>query len=677
RRRDGTFFTPPALVREILRQAVACHLAPRLSRTEEAVDGSLDDPDPELQRALIALTVLDPAVGSGAFLVEALRLLHGPGEPIAARVRLLVTRRLFGVDRHPGAVRVCELRLWLEVLRAMRGRGTSDVTPLPNLDAAVRAGDALIDPLHGRSLDGPVSGLLAGDHRALERAHGAAKRGALAAMRHRERRAIERELLDREAALDLRIAEFLEARRTPTLFGNPAPPTRTARLELERLRHERSEVRHERRRITRDTAAAPFAIAAAFAPVVAQRGGFDLVVGNPPWVRAERLPPATRQTLALRYRWWRSGGGAGRTGWRHLPDLSIAFAERAFELLAPGGTLALLLPAKIATTAYAQSCRGALAERATLHRVADLGKDPRAGFDATTYPLALIASRRAPAPGHMVRLGLTADAPAESQAAWRNARRWSLSAPAAQRVAERLAVLHPPLSERVAAQLGVKTGANVAFLDPPPELHEYCRMAIRGRDLRPFRIAARIRLLWPADDRGRPWPSLPGPVRRYLSEHLDRLRHRADSQRGPWWSLFRTGAATAAHRVAWRDLARRLEAAAVEDPMTVPLNSCYVAAVPSAEAACALAAWLNATPIRALARLAAEPAAGGCARFAARAIGGLPLPRRVLADAVLAGLAHAGCNRDVQAAIDERAEDLLELSAPDAQSLRDVAADCS
>ncbi|MGH7584066.1 MAG: hypothetical protein ACREL5_12650, partial [Gemmatimonadales bacterium] len=56
RRRDGTFFTPPALAREILRQAVACHLAPRLSRTEEAVDGSLDDPDPELQRALIALT---------------------------------------------------------------------------------------------------------------------------------------------------------------------------------------------------------------------------------------------------------------------------------------------------------------------------------------------------------------------------------------------------------------------------------------------------------------------------------------------------------------------------------------------------------------------------------------------------------------------------------------------
>ena len=86
-------------------------------------------------------------------------------------------------------------------------------------------------------------------------------------------------------------------------------------------------------------------------------------------------------------------------------------------------------------------------------------------------------------------------------------------------------------------------------------------------------------LLWPADERGNPWRSLPDPVERHLNAQLGRLERRADQQRGPWWQLFRTGAATAAHRVVWRDLAAELQAAVVTDPRAVPLNTCYVAAV--------------------------------------------------------------------------------------------------
>ena len=119
RRAAGAFFTPPALVDAVVREAVACHLALRLGRSEGMTFRALDDPDPLLRRALADITVLDPAVGSGAFLVGCLAVLHGPGERDSVRVRHLVTRRLHGTDRHPGAVRLCELRLWLEVLRAM------------------------------------------------------------------------------------------------------------------------------------------------------------------------------------------------------------------------------------------------------------------------------------------------------------------------------------------------------------------------------------------------------------------------------------------------------------------------------------------------------------------------------------------------------------------------------
>ncbi|MGH7524679.1 MAG: hypothetical protein ACREK8_10265, partial [Gemmatimonadales bacterium] len=83
---------------------------------------------------------------------------------------------------------------------------------------------------------------------------------------------------------------------------------------------------------------------------------------------------------------------------------------------------------------------------------------------------------------------------------------------------------------------------------------------------------------------------------------------------------------------------------------------------------------LNASPIRALARLNAEPAAGGCARFAARTIGSLPLPASVLGHPVLAALANTALNHDVQDAIDDCAVHILGLSRDECEVLTGVAA---
>lgn len=659
RRAAGAFFTPPALVDALVREAVACHLALRLGRGEGATLRALDDPDPVLRRALADVTVLDPAVGSGAFLVGSLAVLHGPGQRNAVRVRHLVTRRLHGTDRHPGAVRLCELRLWLEVLRAMRGRPPSAVTPLPNLDAAVRAGDAIVDPLFGHPLAAGAVARLRSRQRDVRHAHGAERHRAMRHLHHDEARAVHAALVEREASLDRAIAELMSAAGAVSLFGTRDPLTAAALKQLNVLRCDRTEVRTERRRIERDESAAPLAIHAAFAPAIARRGGFDLVVGNPPWVRAQHIPPATRRVLAARYRWWQSGS---TIGWGQLPDLSIAFAERGFELLAPSGTLAFLLPAKLVTAGYASACRGALSSRATLHCVADLADDPRAGFDATTYPLALIASRKISMPDHCVRLGLSHDAPRQEQHTWQGTAHWSVAAPAVQRIAARLARDHPQLRTAVRAQLGVKTGANEAFLNPPDALAEWCRPAVRGRDLRAFRVITTTRLLWPADAVGAPWPHLPAAVRAHLARHEERLRRRADQSGECWWRLFRVGPATSPWRVAWRDLALRLEAVALPHGDPVPLNSCYVAALPSRDAADALTAWLNASVVNTLARAAAEPASGGYARFGARAIGSLPLPATVLGDPVLIRLGASGRDgEDVQQSIDDHVAGTLSL----------------
>ncbi len=159
------------------------------------------------------------------------------------------------------------------------------------------------------------------------------------------------------------------------------------------------------------------------------------------------------------------------------------------------------------------------------------------------------------------------------------------------------------------------------------------RWALRGRDIAPVQPRSRTRLLWTHGPDGSPLPRLPPRAAEYVGLHLRALRARADDAGGPAWTLFRARAAAAPHRVVWADLSSRLRAASLSGlPEIIPLNSCYVGLATSDAAADRLAAWLNSSWLRAAARAAAVPAAGGCARYTAATVGALPLPTAVLAD---------------------------------------------
>ena len=144
RRRSGSHYTPRALTEPIVRRT----LEPVLVRLREAAGGSAPRPE-----AVLDLKVCDPAMGSGAFLVEACRQLgdalieawkiHGgrpeippdEDETIFAR-RLIAQKCLYGVDRNPLAVDLAKLSLWLVTLAKDH--------PLTFLDHALRAGDSLV-----------------------------------------------------------------------------------------------------------------------------------------------------------------------------------------------------------------------------------------------------------------------------------------------------------------------------------------------------------------------------------------------------------------------------------------------------------------------------------------------------------------------------------------------------
>jgi hypothetical protein len=678
RRASGTYYTPAALVHRVVDAALRALVASRVGVSEERAEALLVRADPAALNVLRTAAVLDPAVGSGAFLLGALERMAAFREGTAPEPVLrrdILRRNLFGVDVDAGAVRLAELRLWLAVVADDPTADPMRVQPLPNLDCLIRQGDSLADPLPGghHGAPDPARAQEIGRLRRLAvLSSGTEKTASVRALRRLEVAAVRESLRAREAAAERMVAEALEAARAPTLFGPRRPLDAAARRRLSELRRVRHEARLVRRRAERNDELPWLHFEGQFAEVFA-RGGFDLVVGNPPWVRAETLPPAVRARLSGRYRWWRSARGRG---YAHQPDLSLAFVERAWELTSPGGVVALLVPAKLATAGYGAVARDALARTGTVCASADLGSDVTAVFEATAYPHALVVAKRAAPSGHRVRGGLGLDSPAgPRQADLEGGAPWVITPDPVRTAVAELRERFPTVGGSWRAQLGAKTGANAVFLDPAAELEpELMRWAVRGRDVRQFTVLRRTRLLWPHGPDGAPLPSLPPRAAAWIARHQVTLRSRADYRGGPVWTVFRTAAACATHRVVWPDLARRLTGVALPpDGMLVPLNTCYVAAVPTRPAALALAAWLNTTWVRALARLDAMPAASGFARFSGSVVERLPLPPAAIGNGDLAARARAGSRDGSQTALDALAADLLALSSRSRRALAEAA----
>lgn len=138
RKTTGSYYTPPALVSALLDSA----LDPVL---DEAVSSSSDPAQKE--RNLLAVTVCDPASGSGGFLVAAARRIarrlaqarSGEDEPTPEAVQHalhdVVARCIYGVDMNDLAAELAKVSLWLEALEPGK--------PLGFLDARIRIGNSL------------------------------------------------------------------------------------------------------------------------------------------------------------------------------------------------------------------------------------------------------------------------------------------------------------------------------------------------------------------------------------------------------------------------------------------------------------------------------------------------------------------------------------------------------
>jgi SAM-dependent methyltransferase len=651
RRTSGVYYTPHELVSRVAEHALSAALvAPTLRQVRD-------------------LRVLDPACGSGAFLVYVLERLGdlrrelGETGPIAAIRRDVLARSVFGVDLNPTAVWLCELRLWLSVVIESDEQDPLRVPPLPNLDRNIRTGDALAGAAFSHE-----AGALVGSARVVElrrqymRATGVRKQSLARTLDREERRRVVAQV-DREIhSTQYARAELLVVQRARDLFGQRVPTSAESKRELKRLRELLRSSRKERRRIA-DGGALPFSFAAFFADAQA-RGGFDVVLGNPPWVRLHRIPVSLRVRFKESYEVYRSApwqAGAASAGvapgFASQVDLAALFVERSVALLRDGGVVSLLLPVKLWRSLAGGGLRQFLSRRTDVIRLEDLSQSAHA-FDAAVYPSLLVA-RVGDANSNRLTVAVH-DRTAQRE--WRLSAHdlpfddspgspWILLTPDARASFDRVRAAGIPLSSSSfgAPRLGVKSGCNAAFVvrvkDAARELASIVdadgeegsvelallRPALRGDAVVPWdRSPCEEVILWTHDERGAPLARLPDRARAWLRRRYGELAGRSDAAHSRrWWSLFRVDAAdTSTSRVVWADFGRRPRALVLPpgDP-TVPLNTCYVVRCPDHGDARALAAILNSRLAAAWLNALAEPARGGYRRYLGWTVGQLPLPR--------------------------------------------------
>lgn len=135
RKTTGSYYTHPSLIRCLLDSAL-----------EPLLGEAMKKPDPE--EALLSLKVVDPACGSGHFLIAAAHRIAkdlavvrtGEGEPppeiLREALRDVVANCIYGVDINPLAVELCKVALWLESLDPRK--------PLGFLDHRIKSGNSII-----------------------------------------------------------------------------------------------------------------------------------------------------------------------------------------------------------------------------------------------------------------------------------------------------------------------------------------------------------------------------------------------------------------------------------------------------------------------------------------------------------------------------------------------------
>jgi type II restriction/modification system DNA methylase subunit YeeA len=442
--KDGSFFTPGFITMYMCRETIRRTVIQKFNDTKNWNCDNLEhlydkiDNREEANSIINSITICDPAVGSGHFLVSALNeiiaikselkvltdrqgkrlkeynvtvendeliitddegqlFVYNPRNPESQRIQetlfhekqTIIENCLFGVDLNPNSVKICRLRLWIELLKNAyyKAPDFAELETLPNIDINIKCGNSLISRY---TLDADIKKALTGSTWDIN-SYRIAVMSYRNAKTKEEKRELERlintiknDFESKVSKNDKRFIKLAKARGLLMSLTNQTSLFERSKSELAKWNKEVNDLNKtitdldteieqiKSNRIYENA----FEWRFEFPEVLNDDGdfiGFDAVIGNPPYIRQEELGDI-KPFLSNTYKVY-----AGTA------DILVYFFELSLNILRTQGIFSMITSNKFIKSNYGKNTRNHLAKY-QIHKIIDFGELPV--FDeAATFPV--------------------------------------------------------------------------------------------------------------------------------------------------------------------------------------------------------------------------------------------------------------------------------------------------
>ncbi len=574
--KDGSIFTPGFITMYMSKETIRRAVIQKFNETKGWKCKSFEELKEDLQQEIKAgnrkevrkeaniivnsLKIIDPAVGSGHFLVSVLNELiaikselnilidsqleplnkytvevvndeliitddegiffhYNPNNKESQRVQetlfhekqTLIENCLFGVDINPNSVKICRLRLWIELLKNAYYKNATELETLPNIDINIKCGNSLVSRF---ALDADIK-------QALKKSKWTIDSYRLAVQTYRnaqnkeQKREMERLIADiksdfksnidhpfkkKISAARGKIDNIATAINTQKQWGENIDKKLIKDLEkateaFQKLEDEKEEI--ENNQIYENA----FEWRFEFPEVLNDEGdfvGFDVVIGNPPYIRQEEFSDL-KPYLKNRFEVFHS-----------LADLLTYFVELSHNILKQNGVFQFIISGKFTRAGYGSLIRKFLSEKTELTHFIDFAGKPI--FDEATVDAAIVGfiKKEVDKKAKMIfKEVLKEDNVSLDFATYINTNAtlyptdslsevvWSFDNPKWHSIIEKIANNGVPLSDwDITINFGIKTGYNEAFIideakgneliQADPKSAELIKPLLRGRDIQKY-----------------------------------------------------------------------------------------------------------------------------------------------------------------------------------------------
>jgi len=561
--KDGSFYTPGFITmymcRETIRRAVVQKFNEVKGWKIESFDdlyNKIDDKK-EANDIINSLKICDPAVGSGHFLVSALNeiiaiksdlqlLMDKDGktlrdydievendeliitddndelfeytlgskekqrvqETLFHEKQTIIENCLFGVDINHNSVKICRLRLWIELLKSAYYKTDKELETLPNIDINIKTGNSLISRF---GLDTDISDALQKSKWDINTYRSAVYNYKNATSKEDKRefeRLIENIKGDFETEISKKDKRYVRASKlkgelfnltTPRLIEKTSAEKKKWKKDVEKKTTQLHKLEQELEEIkNNEIYEDAFEWRFEFPEVLDDEGafcGFDVVIGNPPYIRQEEIKE------------FKSQFKSEYSTYSGTADIYVFFIERGFSIMKQQGLFTYIMPNKFMQAGYGKLSRELLLNN-DLIEIINFG-DLQVFEEATTYPCIMLAKKSKPTSKLKTLAVSTLDFPngfsryvymnrSEMHQESINSETWVVSNKAEQLLLSKVNSTSQPLHQFVhgGAKRGVVTGLSEAFIIDNKKREKLIKLdeknrdiikpMIQGRDLKPY-----------------------------------------------------------------------------------------------------------------------------------------------------------------------------------------------